>query len=121
MASGLKINFAESNVMRINIEERTLRGASLFLACCIDDVPFKFLGIPVGANPRRSHTWEPVLKALILNLSSWKVIKQLSIRGRVTLINSALSSLPLYFFSFYKTPKKVIGDSKVAKTVPMGW
>lgn len=35
MVSGLKVNFAKSNVIRINIEERILRGVSHFLTCNI--------------------------------------------------------------------------------------
>lgn len=34
----------------------------------------------------------------------------MSIGGRITLINSVLSALPLYFFSFFKAPKKVIKE-----------
>lgn len=109
LASGLKINYAKSNVLGVNIEERVLRGASAFLACCVGSIPFKFLGIQVGANPRRCTTWEPVLNKVKLKLSSWRG-KQLSIGGRITLINSVLSSLPLYYFSFYKVPKKVLNE-----------
>ncbi|KAK2423204.1 hypothetical protein QL285_033672 [Trifolium repens] len=36
--------------------------------------------------------------------------RNLSIGGRVTLINSVLSSLPLYFFSFFKAPVCVIKE-----------
>jgi hypothetical protein len=30
-----------------------------------------FLGVPVGANPRRRETWKPVVEALSKRLSSW--------------------------------------------------
>lgn len=109
IVSGLKINYAKSSVLGLNIEERILQGASAFLACRIGKLPFKFLGIPIGANPRRYDTWEPVISKVRLRLSSWKS-RQLTIGGRLTLINSVLSSLPLYFFSFYKAPKKVINE-----------
>lgn len=42
-------------------------------------------------------------------LSSWSS-RHLSVGGRVTLINSVLSSMPLYFLSFYKAPKKVVRE-----------
>lgn len=35
LASGLKINFAKSNVLGVNIEDRVQLGASVFLACSI--------------------------------------------------------------------------------------
>jgi hypothetical protein len=66
-------------------------------------VPFKFLNISVGANPRRSATWKPVMDAMSKRLNSWSS-RQLSYGGRLTLINSVLASLALYYFSFYKAP-----------------
>lgn len=55
MVSGLKVNFAKSNVVGINIEERVLRGVCHFLACNIGSIPFKFLGVPVCSNPNKEH------------------------------------------------------------------
>lgn len=94
-----------------NVEERVFKGAPAFLACCIGKIPLKFLGISVGSQtPRRYNAWKPVLKTMRLKLSSWKS-RQLSIgRRMITLINSVLSSLPLYFFSFFKSPKKAIKE-----------
>lgn len=40
-------------------------------------------------------------------LSLWQG-RHLSMGGRVTLINSVLNSIPLYYLSFYKAPKVVI-------------
>lgn len=39
------------------MQEEGLRGISHFLACNVGAVPFKFLGVPIGANPRRTNTW----------------------------------------------------------------
>jgi len=89
LVSGLKINFDKRNIYGLNLEPHFLEEASCFLSCRIGDFPFKFLGIPVGASPRKSSTWKPVL-----DLMEWKG-KHLSIGGRVVLINSVLSSLPL--------------------------
>jgi hypothetical protein len=40
-------------------------------------------------------------------LSSWKG-KHLSVGVRLTLINSVLSSLPMYMMSFFSIPKEVL-------------
>ncbi|KAK2445049.1 hypothetical protein QL285_016023 [Trifolium repens] len=109
LVSGLKINFVKSKLIGLNVEDRFLEAAASFLSCLTDVVPFKFLGIPVGANPRRSATWKPVVDAMTKRLNSWSS-RHLSYGGRVTLINFVLASLPLYFFSFYKAPCCVINQ-----------
>lgn len=105
--SSLKINFHKSNLFGINVDDGFLMAASHFLHCSIGVLPFKFLGLPIGANPRRSGTWKPVIDKMCSRLSSWKG-KQLSLGGRVVMINSVLTSMPLYFLSFFKIPKKVL-------------
>lgn len=54
--------------------------------------------------------------------------------GRLVMVNSVLSSLPLFYFSFYKAPKKVIkrlvslqrnflwaGDADIKKISWVAW
>jgi hypothetical protein len=71
MVSGLKVNFWKSCVMGINVSEEFIGMASNFLNCRIGSVPFKYLGLPVGANPRKSSTWEPMLNVVRKRLGSW--------------------------------------------------
>lgn len=56
LASCLIINYTKSNVIGINIEEHLLKVASVLFACSIRKIPFKFLGIPIGANLRKLST-----------------------------------------------------------------
>lgn len=109
LVSGLKVNFYKSKLYGINVEDQFLNAASTFLSCNVDKFPFRFLGLPVGANPRRCDTWKPVVDAMKKKLSSWNG-RNLSMGGRVTLINSVLSSLPLYYFAFFKAPKKILNE-----------
>lgn len=51
--------------------------------------------------------WDPVVASMKKKLAGWKG-RFLSFGGRITLINSILSSLLLYFFSFYKAPRRVL-------------
>ncbi|XP_019457528.1 PREDICTED: uncharacterized protein LOC109357927 [Lupinus angustifolius] len=53
LVSGLRINFHKSQFIGINSDEDFVQMAVHKLFCCVGSVPFKFLGIPVGANPRR--------------------------------------------------------------------
>jgi hypothetical protein len=47
------------------------------------------------------------MEAMAKRLNSWSG-RHLSYGGRLTLINSVLASMPLYFFSFYKAPSCVL-------------
>lgn len=85
------------------------QATSHFLRYGIDLIPFKFLGISVGLNPRRLDTWKPKLAHFRSNLSGWNE-RFLSIGGRVILINANLTNLPIYHLSFYKVPKKIIDE-----------
>ncbi|PNX75860.1 cysteine-rich receptor-like protein kinase, partial [Trifolium pratense] len=90
LVSGLKINFVKSKLIGINIDMSFLKAGAAFLSCNTAAAPFKFLGIPVGANPRRRETWNPIMEVLNKRLHSW-TSRHLSFGGRVTLINSVLT------------------------------
>ncbi|GAU33402.1 hypothetical protein TSUD_20950 [Trifolium subterraneum] len=85
LVSGLKINFVKSKLYGINVESSVLAAAATFLDCSYDSIPFKFLGIPVGANPRRKATWKPIVESMEKRLSSWND-RNLSIGGRLARI-----------------------------------
>lgn len=70
LVSGLRVNFYKSKLIGLNLSEGFLEAASVFLSCCTAKVPFKFLGVPFGANPRRRSTWKPVVESMHARLSS---------------------------------------------------
>ncbi|GJX08309.1 hypothetical protein Tco_0196241 [Tanacetum coccineum] len=51
----------------------------------------------------RVNAWNDVVERFTKRLSSWKA-KILSIGGRYTLVKAVLGSLPLYYFSLFRTP-----------------
>lgn len=58
---------------------------------------------PLGARGNATSVWSPVIKKVEARLSGWKA-GNISIGGRVTLINFVLSSLPNYFMSLFQLP-----------------
>ncbi|KAJ4835262.1 hypothetical protein Tsubulata_019649 [Turnera subulata] len=72
----------------------------------MESLPFSYLGLPLGANPKRAATWNPVILKIQKKLATWKG-RLLSLAGRITLIRAALSIVPIYFLSLFKIPKKV--------------
>ena len=75
--------------------------------CSLLHIPFIYLGIPIGANPRRCELWDPIIHKCERKLAKWKQ-RHISFGGRVTLIQSVLTSIPIYFFSFFRVPNRVI-------------
>jgi hypothetical protein len=106
LMSGLKINFAKSMIFGVVPDEPFMRVASKFLNCKVGKFPFIYLGLSVGANPRKESTWEPVIEVLQRRLHSWQN-RFVSLGGRVILINSVLAAIPLFYLSFFKMPTKV--------------
>jgi hypothetical protein len=70
MASGLKINFWKSYLLGVNVSEEFLAMGCSFHNCKRGAVPFKYLGLPVGANPKSLATWEPLLEQIRRRLNS---------------------------------------------------
>jgi hypothetical protein len=64
LALGLKVNFSKSRLIGVNVPTNFLERAASFLHCKIGSLPFVYLGLPVGANPRRVATWEHVVKTI---------------------------------------------------------
>lgn len=95
MISGLGINFHKSKLIGINIGSNFLEVATNFLGCRREEKVFSFFGIPIGSNPRRILTWEPLLSKIKKRLASWKG-RQLSFGGRLTLVKTVLGSLSIF-------------------------
>ncbi|KAE9589510.1 putative RNA-directed DNA polymerase [Lupinus albus] len=106
LASGLKVNSNKSFLYGIRLSDSIISAAANFLFCKIGFFPFNYLGVPVGANPRRISTWQLMIEIISKRLASWKC-KHISFGGRLILLNSVLSNIPTYMLSLYKAPKKV--------------
>lgn len=70
-------------------------------------LPFTYLGLPIGANPRKLSCWQPVVDMLRKRLTRWKG-RYLSLGGRIEFLKLVLSSISLYFLSFFRLPRKVL-------------
>ena len=103
LISGLKINFSKSVIAGVNIPVAEINEIAGILKCKAGDFPLTYLGLPLGANPRRIKTWNPIVDRFKKKLALWKR-NHISIGGRISLIKSALSNLPIYFMSLFKMP-----------------
>nr|GEV54230.1 RNA-directed DNA polymerase, eukaryota [Tanacetum cinerariifolium] len=105
---GLKINLHKSKLMSIGISQDVVASTARSIGCSTLHMPFNYLSVKVGGTMSKISSWDDVVAKLSSRLSKWK-LKNLSIGGRLTLIKSVLSSLPLYFMSSFK---KVLASKK---------
>ena len=107
--SGLKVNFSKSHLVGVYVAGSWLSEAAMVLSCKVSVIPFVYLGLPIGGNARRLTFWEPIINRIKSRLSEWK-LKHLSLRGRLVLLKSVLSSLPVYALSFFKAPSGIVSS-----------
>ena len=103
--SGLKINLNKSEIIPIGTVAN-LKELASELGCKVGSLPTSYLGLPLGAKHKALSVWDLVEERFWKRLASWK-IQYISKGGRVTLIRSALSSLPIYHLSLFRMPLKV--------------
>jgi len=105
--SGVSINFPKRSL--VYFEKFANRGTMLasVINCPLEFLPFNYLGLPLLSGRIRNRDWQPIIDKFYNKLSCWKG-SSLSIGGRVILINSVFSALPLYYLSFFKLPSWVI-------------
>jgi len=106
LALGLKVNFHKLKLTGIKVERNSLEVYARTLNYGVMHIHFKYLGLQVGGNSRRMQFWEPIMDKVKARLSAWRG-KCLSLAGRVCLIRSVLTSIPLFYLSFFIAPISV--------------
>ena len=104
--SGLTVNYAKSGLIVLGKEIDWAERAANLLRCKLVQLPITYLGVPLGANMRKYSSWQPVLSKIQQRLANWKA-SCLSRPGKLVLIKAVINSLPTYYLSLFKMPKKV--------------
>ncbi|GJX81477.1 RNA-directed DNA polymerase, eukaryota, reverse transcriptase zinc-binding domain protein [Tanacetum coccineum] len=109
LASGLKINIQKSNIYGIGVNEEEVYNMASNTGCTAGNIPFNYLGLPIGSNMKSTASWKVLVDRFRSRLSTWKA-NILSIGGRLTLIKSVLGSLGIYYLSIFRAPELVLND-----------
>ena len=107
--SGLKVNFNKSMLFGVNVNESWLHEAASVMSCKHGCLPFLYLGLPIGGDPWKLQFWYMLVDRIRNRLSGWKC-RNLSLGGRLVLLKSVMSSVPVYFLSFFKAPSGIISS-----------
>jgi len=107
--TGLCVNYKKSTLVVLGKDEAWVDSIEEILGCSRAQLPIQYLGTPLGANMRKAASWQKIIEKVQTRLKAWKS-NCLSRAGRLILIKSVLNSLPLYYLSLFKVPKKVAND-----------
>lgn len=105
--SGLKINFHKSEIFCFGRAKENEAFYSQLFGCKIGSFPFRYLGLPMHTRKLNNKDWQEIKNRIEKKLGGWKG-KLLTAGGRLVLINSVLSSLPMFMLSFFEIPKGVL-------------
>jgi len=105
--SGLKINFHKSEIFCFGRAKDHEDFYSQLFGCALGKYPFCYLGLPMHFRKLLNKDWKNIEERIEKRLSGWKG-KMLTCGGRLVLINSVLSSLPMFMMSFFELPKGVL-------------
>jgi hypothetical protein len=105
--SDVKINFHKSEIFCFRQAKEFEPWYEQLFGCKKVSYSFRYLGIPMHCRRLNNKDWKMIEDRIEKRLSSWKG-KYLSVEGRLVLINSVLSSLPMFMLSFFEVPKGVL-------------
>ncbi|KAJ9566956.1 hypothetical protein OSB04_002922 [Centaurea solstitialis] len=109
------------NMLMIPCSLVSAKGWAESIGCDLEDLPFKYLGLPIGSRMSLVESWKGVTEKLSSKLAEWKA-KLLSSGGRLTLVRSVLSNIPLYSFSLFRALKSVLNIlERVRREFFLGW
>jgi len=108
-ASRLEINYHKSMFFFNNVEPEQLSAyEDLYdISFAHIDSGFKYLGFFLKPNDYKIDDWRWLVKKLENKLGHW-TSHWLSLGGRLTLLNSTLQNLPVYWLTLAKVPCKIL-------------
>ena len=90
----------------LNLSAQVSSRLASILGCKLTTLPITYLGVPIHWTHLITEHWDALVDKVETKLQGWKG-KLLSLGGRVTLLNSVISTIPLYWLSVYRLPNKV--------------
>lgn len=106
LALGLSVNFDKSWAFGVNTEREEMAAIAGELRCRVEDFSINYSGLKVGGRLLGLETRGDVVEKVKGRIKGWDR-NSLSMGGRITVVNSILSALPVYGLSLFPLPKKV--------------
>lgn len=92
-STGLKVNFSKSSMIPLNVDEVEAARLAGIVGCKLGDLPFTYLGLPLGTTRPRIQDLMPLVDGLERRLSASSSL--LNKGSRLQLLSSILTSMPI--------------------------
>eukprot|EP00253_Pinus_taeda_P007705 PITA_07705 len=108
-ATGLQINERKSHLIfeGLSRQEEILIASHLPFGTCNMEQPFKYLGFWLKPSSYRKQDWNWLVAMIEQKISHWS-FKWLSRAGRLTLVNSVLQAIPVFWAALTWIPKGIL-------------
>ncbi|XP_026396605.1 uncharacterized protein LOC113291268 [Papaver somniferum] len=104
--TGLRINFSKSHMYGV-VYDGDMSAFPFLLGCYNSTLPKSYLGLPLCDKYKGIHKRYKIVDTFTVKLTGWK--RPLLTRdGKIILIKSALSILPVYYMYLFEMPKSVV-------------
>ena len=103
---GLKINFHESTLVPINLDQMNATVLAAVFGCSIGQMPFTYLGLPMGTSRPTIYDLLPLVDRIERRLSASSCL--LNQGSRLQLLESVLTSMPIYFLCSLSIPQGIL-------------
>mgnify|MGYP000863857686 FL=1 len=106
LATGLQINYHKSSMYPINVDTNYANVLAAQFGCQLGVMPFTYLGLPVGTTRPKIVDLLPLVDCMErrLTASSWFLPQG----SRLQLVNSVISSLPIFFLCSLSIPQGIL-------------
>lgn len=104
----LCVNFSKSIIVPVNVSSEKMSILAGTLGCQIGNLPFTYLGLPLGTTKPKIEEFAPLLDRVERKLSACSSL--LSYSGRVEYVNIVITPTVTYAMCTLKLHKGVISD-----------
>ena len=105
-STGLRVNFSKSSLIPINMTDDEGTHLAALLGCDVGSMPFTYLGLPMGTSRPTIYDLLPLVDRIERRLSASSCL--LNQGSRLQLLQSVLSSMPIYFLCTLSLPQGIL-------------